>query len=106
MHDEHDPEEHATSRGSRERPPGATSSVQSATDESLARGTGARAGEGPPVEHRGDRGEAPPDEQVDGAAEDAGPGDDPEGATPRTPRTDGDPLASASGEKPPARRPE
>jgi hypothetical protein len=51
-----------------------------------------RPGEGPPgvSEEPGD------DEQIDGAA-DTGPGTMPEGATPKVPRTPGDPLADAHG---------
>jgi len=68
------------------------------------RGRGDRPGDGPNVEFDDEReGErlpgvgqtVPSGEQVDGAAEDAGPGDMPEGATPRVPRTTGDPLATA-----------
>jgi hypothetical protein len=70
--------------------------IDSATPESLERagaqdGDAAnRPGEGPPLasDETGDA------ERIDGAA-DAGPGTMPEGATPKVPRTSGDPLADA-----------
>jgi hypothetical protein len=72
--------------------------IRSATRQSRERaGTedgdaGNRPGDGPPVVS--DESDEP--ERIDGAA-DAGPGTMPEGATPRVPRTSGDPLADAHG---------
>lgn len=62
--------------------------TEGGTPESRRRAEGAvdRPGDGPPA---GDQ-----DERIDGAA-DAGPGTLPEGATPKVPRTSGDPLADA-----------
>jgi hypothetical protein len=72
-----------------ERPPGATNAAESATPESRERAAAA-AGAGHGAED---------DRQIDGGA-DAGPGEDPEGATPDVDARPGDPLAAAHDEQP------
>ena len=72
--------------------------IRSATPQSRERAgaedgdAGNRPGEGPPVVSD----EPGQTEPIDGAA-DAPPGTMPEGATPKVPRTSGDPLADAHG---------
>ena len=72
--------------------------VHSATPQSRERAhaedgdAGNRPGDGPPTVSQG----SDDHEQIDGAA-DTGPGTTPEGATPKVPRTSGDPLADAHG---------